>query len=276
MQGIKEVALHYLETNPEAAALALEKCTLDERVTFLEGLEPDLVSRFIPHAPAYLALAFLTTLSMEKCLSVLDMLDPKLSSAYLRRFELGMRTKILDGLSESKRKVVESSLNFLPGTAGYLMDSSSNPLKIGGTVEEALEILKRDSCANHYSYVVDESDKLVGVVTIKELLQEQNSGSMIDDLMTKSVGSINVDNEKHEILDNRWWREFASLPVVDFSDRYLGVLEYKTYCSLRDESSSDERSKDLDSISNALSELYGIGFSALVGSTSTLIPEESK
>ncbi len=273
MDEINQIAEYYIQFNPIAACEALEKVSIDERISFLQQLKLNSITAFLPHLPNYLTISFLNSIEAEQCFRILDLLDSYLASSYLGRLEEERKRAVLELFSKKKQRVLETGLSFLPNTAGYYMDSSVPPVRNGSTVKQILEFVSRKARILQYIYVVDESEILMGVITLRKLIQELNSDTLIDDIMDTPVSTLFVDEERKGILGHPHWLKFPSLPVVNYNNRFLGVLRYETYALLRADP-HDSGETELDVVGKSLSELYGIGFSALAGSISRILPQK--
>jgi magnesium transporter len=85
-----------------------------------------------------------------------------------------------------------------------------------------------------YIYVVDEDHRLRGVMDINELLQA-NPSSRLDEIMTRNVYTVTPSTMRSELeaLFRRY--RFRAIPVVDDSQRIVGVVREKDAFSVGDE-----------------------------------------
>ena len=99
-------------------------------------------------------------------------------------------------------------------------------LKIDHTIGEALELMKKYSISG--IPVVDDSNKLVGIITNRDLRFKPNHSLLVQDLMTKEnliTAPINTNLDQAEsILQNY---KIEKLPVVDKNGILKGLITFK-------------------------------------------------
>ena len=83
-----------------------------------------------------------------------------------------------------------------------------------------------------YIYVLDETEKLVGVLDIRELLLAEEIGTL-KDIMTTNVVSLNPDSTLREASELFRRYHFRALPVTDDDGKMVGVVPYRDVVELR-------------------------------------------
>ena len=79
--------------------------------------------------------------------------------------------------------------------------------------------------ALYYLYVLDSLKRLVGVVSLRELLAAEDSRT-VRDIMTTRVVSVRDDADQEEAARTLQTYDLAALPVVDDRHRLLGVITF--------------------------------------------------
>jgi Mg/Co/Ni transporter MgtE len=82
-----------------------------------------------------------------------------------------------------------------------------------------------------YFYVVNEADKLLGVLNIKELFMAEDD-VLLSNLMVKNVISLNPESTMKQAADAFIRYGFRALPVTDENDIILGVVSYRDVMNL--------------------------------------------
>jgi magnesium transporter len=111
------------------------------------------------------------------------------------------------------------------------------------TVGVALEGLRRQPPPGRilYLYVVDEDDRLCGVVPLHRLLLSP-ADALIADVMVQQVITLSTDSTVLDAGKLFLQHRLLAFPVVDAQGRMLGVVEAETYTGeLSDLSSTSER-----------------------------------
>jgi magnesium transporter len=83
-----------------------------------------------------------------------------------------------------------------------------------------------------YFYIVDESDKLLGVIDIREVFAAQDT-ERLKELMTESVIGLNKDATMKQAADMFLRYGFRALPITDENDIILGVVPYRDVMDLK-------------------------------------------
>ena len=115
---------------------------------------------------------------------------------------------------------------FDPETAGGAMSPGFIAIAPDVTAQHAIEGLRRvarDAETMAYVYVVDQNDRLLGVLSFHDLVYA-DPATLIGALMVTSVVRVSADADRADAA--RMLREsgMMALPVVDASDRMLGLL----------------------------------------------------
>ena len=82
-----------------------------------------------------------------------------------------------------------------------------------------------------YIYVVDGSDRLLGVVDLKELLRADDKAPL-SAIMTENVIALNAGSTLKEASQEFERYSFRALPVTDDDNRLIGVIPYRDVMNL--------------------------------------------
>ena len=134
--------------------------------------------------------------------------------------------RILALAKPETRTTINRLLQYEDDTAGSVMTTEYIDLKLGTTVEEAFNILRKkakDTEQINTFYVIDNRRVLKGVVSIRDLiLAERNA--IIDDLMEENLiyGETFTDQETLALLFQKY--DILTMPVVDKEQRLVGIV----------------------------------------------------
>jgi magnesium transporter len=101
-----------------------------------------------------------------------------------------------------------------------------------GDIENNFPSLARDKDEIMYIYIVDEHDKLLGVINLKEILKS-NDEEMLEDVMVDNVISLSPESTLKEAKLMFIRYGFRSIPVVDENEKILGVVTDKDIMTLK-------------------------------------------
>lgn len=153
-------------------------------------------------------------------------LDPNKAAGFLRALDSGKRGEILDNLEPHVAKDLQRALEYLPDTAGALMDGSVMYFRSDMSVGEALNVLRRRPKRTYRKlYTVDEQNRLVGMVEIEEIALADHA-TLLSELERTSPAVVSVTAGREEMVAIFEKYRVTDLPVVDFDGRLLGVVRH--------------------------------------------------
>ena len=112
------------------------------------------------------------------------------------------------------------------------------------TVRSALQVVKKealDAETIYYIYVIEDENKLQGVLTLRDLLTNDDD-VLISDLMNTPVMSVRVDEDQAEVAQTIRDYNFLALPVTDFDDTLIGIINVDDIIDVIDEESAEDYS----------------------------------
>lgn len=124
------------------------------------------------------------------------------------------------------------------------------------TLQEALASLRRRTIANKviYFYVVDDEDRLVGIVPTRSLLLSQPDAA-VRSIMRASMVTVSPETTLEEALEVFAVHRLWALPVVDSDGRMLGIVDAQVYVEEMFEFAEAARMADLHQIIGMTAEL---------------------
>ncbi len=113
-----------------------------------------------------------------------------------------------------------------PQHARALADDSALTFEESTTVADAVAEIQTSSTTDeptvYYGYVLDDRGRLEGVVSMRELLNADET-SPVADVMTADVVSVSGSDTVGDVATQLADHEFPLLPVVDVNEEFLGV-----------------------------------------------------
>lgn len=216
------------ERNPHDAADILEAIHEEGAADLLRDLEPteaaDVLDEMRPEAAADVlqeleparAAQFVSEMETDQAVDVIGALDPS------------DRTALLAALDPVTAGEVERLLAYAADTAGGMMTTDIAALPVGLTAGEAIESLRRlhDELGSNllYVYVVDEDQRLLGVVSFRDLVFAR-PGSGLDEVMEPHVVEVRVDTDREQVAELVQRYRLIAIPVVDEEQRLVGMVK---------------------------------------------------
>jgi magnesium transporter len=113
--------------------------------------------------------------------------------------------------------------------AGGLMTTAYPSFLPACTAAEALQTIRSevdDLDLIYYSYVVDEKEHILGVISLRELLAAQPE-KRLSEIMDTRIVFVDIEEKKGEIADAFFKYGLMAIPVVDDDEKLEGVILFK-------------------------------------------------
>lgn len=109
------------------------------------------------------------------------------------------------------------------------------------TADEAITHIRsemEDKESPYYAYVVDRNDKLVGVLSLRDLMLARPGTIVGDAVAGQSVVSVPYDMDKGEVANLLSHYNYLAMPVVDYEGHIMGVVTYDDIMDIMHEEAS--------------------------------------
>jgi magnesium transporter len=130
-------------------------------------------------------------------------------------------------LDEPTRREVSALLAYAEDDAGGLMSPRYARLRPEMTIDEAIAYLRRQARERPgsltYSYVLDQEQKLLGVVAFRELFAALPN-QRVSDIMRAKLITVHEDMDQEEVAKLFDRHHFQALPVVDGAGVMKGIV----------------------------------------------------
>ena len=134
--------------------------------------------------------------------------------------------RVLKNSNPEQRKLLNQFLKYPEDSAGSVMTAEFVNLKKNMTVADAFEYIRRhgvDKETIYTCYVTDDTRRLQGVVTVKDLLMSSYE-TKIDDIMDDNVIKVTTTEDQEEVANLFNEYNLLALPVVDNEERLVGII----------------------------------------------------
>jgi magnesium transporter len=217
------------ELPPVDLADVLEVLEDDQRTELFASLDTETAAEALDATEPRVQRQILSTINVERITQVFSHLSPMEIADLISILPRGESEEIKQILSkEIAEKVNEIiSKHDIPASTLALRRYLAFP---GDTVVEVAFIRFRKeapkSDVTMYIYVIDNEEKLIGVVDINELLQADPE-TTLEKIMTKNVVTVEPSTMRRELKEMFQKYRFRAIPVVDESRMIFGVVREK-------------------------------------------------
>ncbi|HBG7281481.1 TPA: magnesium transporter [Clostridioides difficile] len=223
----------------------------------MENLEEDMKIQLFEVLPLDMASSILEEGSVEFFISILSKLDVEHSKNILELMSLGDMADKLSELEEEEREHIINLLNqenadYVKELLFYDEDSAGGTMTTGYisinkdmTALEAIDHMREEAEEAetiYYIYVVDDEEKLVGVLSLRELIIARDA-NIVEDLMSENIISVYVDEDREEAVRLVSKYNLIAIPVVDRQEKLKGIITVDDIIDVMEEEATEDMYK---------------------------------
>lgn len=223
----------------------LEFCTAlhpARTAEFMEALTAEEVWNVLRHADTQLQSEIFAYFEHPYQVEIIESRDPAEVAEMISCMSADDRVDLLSGVDEER---VTAILSLLPleerrdfhrlarypeGTAGAIMTTEVARLSEVLTVRQALDEIMRQAEnleTIYYVYVVDDNDRLHGVVSTRQLVSSLGKPDRkLAELMEPEVIHAQVTEDQEEVLRKMADYDLLAIPVVDDTLQLVGIITH--------------------------------------------------
>lgn len=216
------------ERNPHDAADILEAINEGGAADLLVDLDADDAGDVLDEMRPEAAADVLQEMNATDAAVLVKEMEPDQAADVIGALDARERTALLAALDPATATEVANLLAYAADTAGGMMTTDFAALPVGLTAGEAIESLRRlhaELGSNLlYVYVVDDDDRLLGVVSFRDLVFAR-PGVGLEDVMEPNVVNVRTDTDREQVAELVQRYRLIAIPVVDHDMRLTGMVK---------------------------------------------------
>jgi magnesium transporter len=223
------------EIHPVDMADIIEDLDHEQRVAIFDELETSHASDTLEEINPNVQRDLVSSLRKEKVAHLINEMTAGQAADVLAVLPASEASSILELIEPDKAHKIRSILSKQEQSIINFVTTSFIKLPPDKEVAETRKEYRhfaRGKDAVMYLHVVDNNDKLLGIIDIKELLQAEGE-TQLKDIMEDKVITLDQEStlEEASILFDRY--DFRSIPIVDNFHKILGVILYRDVMDLK-------------------------------------------
>jgi magnesium transporter len=171
------------------------------------------------------AAELLSQSSAEETVDVLQSLNPGVAQDILEELTPEQRGAVLSAAESDQRQQWLRNEQYAEDTIGRLMEPPNAVFRphqiIADTIEEVRELVKTTFVT--YGFVIDQGDRLLGVITMRDLLLSDRS-ARLENVMLRDPFFLTPHMELDEAMRLVVRRHYPVYPVCDVDRRLVGMV----------------------------------------------------
>ncbi|RAP33410.1 magnesium transporter [Candidatus Marinamargulisbacteria bacterium SCGC AG-410-N11] len=209
---------------------ALLQLNTEQRLTFFRKFKPEL------------AVDVLEEMQLQEQVSLISELRTALAADYIEEMEpddavdlieelqeinANKAQEILDALPDKEAEDLQHLLSYEENSAGAIMTTEFICIPENLTIKQALSHIKRqnppDSEISFYIFIVSDKNKLLGYISLRNLLMNKPS-DLVETFSLPFPVKITIDTDQEDAAKIFQKYDFVAIPVVDKSNTLVGLI----------------------------------------------------
>lgn len=153
--------------------------------------------------------------------------------------------RILTQAEPEKRRMINNILKYPEDSAGSIMTTEFVELRPHMTVQDAILHIRRCGITKetiNTCYICQKDRKLIGMVTIKELILAEDEQTM-EELMEDHIISVGTMEDQEAVALQFSKYGFLAMPVVDGEGRLVGIVTVDDVLDVMEEETTEDIEK---------------------------------
>lgn len=214
------------EMHPADLAHIISRVPRQNIQTVLNSLDDETAGEAIHELEPELRSRVISELDSERASDILEEMSPDEAADVLGDLTAEKAEELLGLMDAEDAEEIQELLEHEEDCAGGMMNNSfvsiTAQLSVAGALEQVrLQAPEVDTV--YYAYVLDTDERLLGVVSLKELLIEDDS-LPVTEIMTENLKSVAVEADPKEILEIIAKYNLIAVPVLDEEEKMVGIV----------------------------------------------------
>ncbi len=212
---------------PADIAETLNSLTFEEAKFIYQLIDEDTASAVLIELKEELREDILATYSTKEIADQIDNLDSDDAADVINELPEEIQDEVLSHIEDAEQADdIADLLNYPEGTAGSLMAKELVSVYYYDSVTACIDEIRHqaeDVNVMYAVYVVDDKDKLIGMLSLKRLLISHPL-ARIEEIYNKNVFSVTTTTSTEEVAEIIQKYDLVVLPVVDNLGRLVGRI----------------------------------------------------
>ncbi|SDC79552.1 magnesium transporter [Terribacillus halophilus] len=244
-QQIDQFRAEYLELHPYDQAAVFEEEPEEIRKQIYSYLSPDETAEIMENVDQENADIYFTEMYSRYAAQVLAEMSADDAVDILKEMDKNKVASFITIMEKDAADEIKHLLHYEDKTAGSIMTTEFVSVSAADTVREAMLHLRAeapDAETIYYTYVVDQDKKLVGVISLRNLIIAEKDW-LISEVMSDRIVSVSVGDDQEHVAQMVRDYDFLALPVVDFQNHILGIITVDDILDVMEEEADEDYSR---------------------------------
>ncbi len=212
--------------HPSELADIISDLSLREAAAVVQQLDDETAADAFEHLDAETQKSLIDDLGHERAADIIEEMDSDDAADLLGELPEEDRSQILAEMNEYTAGELRELVKYAEDSAGGLMTTDFTWIFPHRTVEATIRKIREIAPTSefiYYLYVVDQSDTLLGVISLRTLLLADPHAT-IEKIMDSDVVSVLPRTDAEEVAATIARYDLLALPVVNEAGKLLGIV----------------------------------------------------
>lgn len=217
---------HLSEMHPSDIASIISQVHSDEKTAIFTSLSEKTAAEALHELEPKIQALLLMTIDTKRALSILDKMPVDEVADVLGDLPSENAENFLRLMKAKKSDEARKLMKHADETAGGLMTTEFVVMSQDMTTQQAIENMREkapEAETIYYIYFTDEAGKLIGVISLKDLIVTPPN-TKIADVMEKELITVDPETDQRKVAAIISKYNLLAIPVVDKEDKLLGII----------------------------------------------------
>ncbi len=233
------------DMHPSDAATILSALEVDEIATVLAHLPTDFERDVFGYFEPEVQEQYVDGAGRDRVQAVLQAMLSDDRAEFLERLDERVRKQLVPMLPRAAREDLLRRGTFREDQVGSFLSTDYAVLNPQSTARSAIDQLRRQAPSKetiYYSYVVDRAGKLVGFVSLRDLILATETQT-VGEIMKTDLVSISAEADQEEAARMIRDYDLLALPVVDSAHHLVGIVTHDDAVDIVEEEAQEDFEK---------------------------------
>jgi magnesium transporter len=214
--------------HPVEIARITDSVSYHQGAEIISSLEDTLAADTLEEIDGNRQIDIVMQMPDERAADIIEEMAPDEATDLMSELSEEKASALLEEMDDDEAEDVRHLLRYPENTAGRAMTTDFVSVRPTMTVAEVIERNKQHFLSAdliYYMYVTDseESNQLIGVITVRDLLVNERDVQVADFMLTEFL-SVRPGEHEREVARKMAEYNLLALPVVSRNDEMLGVI----------------------------------------------------
>jgi magnesium transporter len=214
------------QLHPADIADIMSQLNVKEQVAIIKSLDHETAAEALGEVEPELQAVILGTLEGEHASDILEEMAADEAADLLGELSEDKARELLSLMDEAEAEEVQELLEYDEETAGGLMTTEFIAFPAFLTVDQTIDQLRKlapEAEMVYYLYVVNSSEQLVGVVSLRDLIISPPK-TLLEEIMITKLIFVYAQLPQKQVADTIAKYNLLAVPVIDEGKKLIGII----------------------------------------------------